>query len=197
MRPILVRSIGGYEGSAYPHPQRQLDASLQAAGYQVEALELPQNTAPDYPTCLAFLRAQLQGLEHGVLMLHSLASRLFFLLVETARQQGPLHSPLVDTAVLLAPANGRYLADWVPEVAAFFAQNVWVPELTGTARRLLLVTSDNDPYWEEAAADLEVFRQQPGVEVLVLAGQGHLNQAEVSQDLPEVRAWLLQTERHL
>lgn len=191
MSTVLVRSIGGFAGSVWPHPQRQLDASLRAAGYTVEALELPSNTAPEVAACLAFLHTQCQGLEQGILLLHSLASRVFLLLVDQQRRAGRLAKPLVDTAVLLAPANGRYLADWVPEVAPFFTQDVWTPTLTGAARRLLIATSDEDPYWEEAAADLAVFRQQPGVDVRVLAGQGHLNQAEVSGDLPEVRAWVL------
>lgn len=191
MSAVLVRSIGGYAGSVYPHPQRQLDASLLALGYQVEALELPDNTAPDLETCMDFLRRHLQGFEQGVVILHSLASRLFLLLVHHLRQQGHLHRPLVDTAVLLAPANGRYLADWVPAVADFFTQDIWVPSLTGAARRVLIAAADDDPYWEEAETDLGVFRQQQGVDVLLLAGQGHLNQADVSGDLPDVRAWIL------
>jgi predicted alpha/beta hydrolase family esterase len=191
MRTVRVRSIGGYAGSAYPHPQRQLDASLRQAGYEVEELELPDNTAPDFDTCMAFLQAQLDGLEHGVLVLHSLASRLFFLLVDRLRRQGGLLQPLVDTVVLLAPANGRYIADWVPEVAAFFAQDVWLPCLSGVARRVLIAASHNDFHWEEAAADLPLFGQQQGVEVMVLEAQGHLNEADVSGDLADVRAWIL------
>jgi predicted alpha/beta hydrolase family esterase len=191
MHSVLVRSIGGYEGSPSQHPQRQLDASLRAAGYMVETLELPDNTAPDYETCMTFLHQQCQGLDHGILLLHSLASRVFMLVVDRLQRSGRLMVPLVDTAVLLAPANGRYIADWVPEVAAFFTPDVRVPALTGAARCLLIATSDNDPYWEEAATDLETFRQQAGVEVLVLAGQGHLNQPEVSGNLPEVQAWIL------
>lgn len=195
MRTRLVRSIGGYEGSAYPHPQRQLDASLRQAGYQVEALELPDNTAPEVETCMAFLQAQVNGLEDGVLVLHSLAGRLFLLLVDRLRRQGKLHRPVVDTAVLLAPANGRYLADWVPEVAAFFTRDVWVPSLTGAARRVLIAASHNDIYWEEAAADLALFKRQAGVEVLILEGQGHLNEADVSGDLAAVRAWIMADKR--
>jgi predicted alpha/beta hydrolase family esterase len=191
MCAVRVRSIGGYAGSAYPHPQRQLDASLRQAGYQVEALELPGNTAPDFETCMAFLQAQLDGFGRGVLVLHSLASRLFFLLVDRLRRQGMLLQPVVDTVVLLAPANGRYIADWVPEVAAFFAQDVWAPCLTGAARRLLIAASHNDFHWEEAAADLALFEQQQGVEVIVLEGQGHLNEAHVWGDLPDVRAWIV------
>ena len=195
MGTIWVRSIGGYEGSTYPHPQRQLDASLQQAGYQVEALELPDNTAPEIETCMAFLQAQVNGLENGVLVLHSLASRLFLLLVDRLRRQGKLHQPLVDTVVLLALANGRYIADWVPDVAAFFDQDVWVPSLTGAARRVLIAASHNDVYWEEAAADLALFERQAGVEVMVLEGQGHLNEADVSGDLPAVRAWIMADKR--
>ena len=177
--------------SQYRHPQRQLGASLRALGYHVEALELPDNTAPEVKACLAFLEAQVRDLAQGVLILHSLASRAFFLLVQQRRTQGELYTPLVDTAVLLAPANGRYLADWVPAVADFFSQDLWLPSLSGAARRLLIAAADDDPYWEEAETDLAAFRQQPGVEVLLLPGQGHLNQAEVSGDLPEVRAWIL------
>ncbi len=129
MSTVLVRSIGGYEGSAFPHPQRQLDASLREAGYRVEELELPDNAAPDYEACMAFMQAQYQGLEAGVLILHSLSSRLFLLSVDDLRGQGRLEQPLVDTAVLLAPANGRYIADWVPAVAAFFESDVWTPSL--------------------------------------------------------------------
>lgn len=195
MDTIRVRSIGGYDGSTYPHPQRQLDASLQRAGYQVEALELPDNTAPDLDTCMAFLQEQCKGLEAGILVLHSLASRLFLLLVERLRQQGKLHKPLVDTVVLLALANGRYIADWVPQVAAFFEQDVWVPVLTGAARRVLIAASHNDFYWEEAAADMALFEQQPGVEVIVLDGQGHLNEAGISGDLPAVREWIIANTR--
>lgn len=187
----LVRSIGGYEGSPAAHPQRRLDASLQALGYQVEALELPDNTAPAYPACLAFLQAQCQGLAHGVLILHSLASRLFLLLVAEQRQQGRLASPLVDTVVLLAPANGRYIADWVPAVAPFFCQDIWTPCLSGAARRLLIAAADNDLYWEEASTDLDAFRQQAGVDVVLLAGQGHLNDAALTGDLPAVREWIV------
>jgi predicted alpha/beta hydrolase family esterase len=190
MGTVFVRSIGGFGGSAYPHPQRQLDASLRQAGYCVEALELPDHEAPDYEACMAFLQAQYQGLEAGILILHSLSSRLFLLSVEHLRRHGQLERPLVHTAVLLAPANGRYIADWVPEVAPFFQSDIWVPSLTGAARRLLIAASYNDVYWEEAEHDLDVFRQQPGVDVLVLDGQGHLNEAEVSGDLPDVRAWL-------
>ncbi len=188
---VLARSIGGYEGSRYPHPQRQLDKSLEALGYRVEALELPNNTAPAFATCMAFLRAQIQELAHGTLILHSLASRLFFLLVHQLRADGQLNSPLVDTAVLLAPANGRYIAEWVPAVEPFFCQNIWVPSLTGAARRLLIAAADDDPYWAEAATDLQAFQQQQGVEVLLLSGQGHLNQADVSGALPDVQAWIL------
>ena len=191
MPAVLVRSIGGYEGSPPHHPQRLLDAGLRAVGYTVEALELPENTAPDCETCLAFLQQQCRGLDNGILLLHSLASRVFMLLVEQRRRCGQLTAPLVGTAVLLAPANGRYIADWVPAVAAFFTPDVWTPVLTGAARRLLIATSDNDPYWEEAVTDLEVFRQQAGVEVLMLPGQGHLNQGEVSGNLPAVWAWIL------
>jgi predicted alpha/beta hydrolase family esterase len=195
MGRIVVRSIGGYAGSTYPHPQRQLDASLQQAGYQVEALELPDNSAPDVETCMAFLQAQIDGLEGGVLVLHSLASRLFLLLVDRLRRQGKLHKPLVDMVVLLALANGRYIADWVPEVAAFFDQGVWVPSLTGAARRVLIAASHNDIYWEEAAADMALFEQQAGVEVIVLEGQGHLNEADLCGDLPTVRAWITAGKR--
>ncbi|MGE3540793.1 MAG: alpha/beta hydrolase [Candidatus Tectimicrobiota bacterium] len=191
MSPGLVRSIGGYAGSQLPHPQRQLDASLGVLGYQVEGLELPENTAPQLEACVAFLHTQLRGLRNGMLITHSLASRVFFLLVEQLRSSGQLRGPLLDTAVLLAPANGRYIADWVPEVAAFFCQQLWVPDLSGVARRLLLAAADDDPYWEEAETDLSAFRQQAGVEVLVLPGQGHLNDPEVSGDLPQVRAWIL------
>ncbi len=191
MSSVLVRSIGGYEGSTYPHPQRQLDASLRGAGYRVEELELPDNAAPDYEACMAFLQAQYQGLEAGVLMLHSLSSRLFLLSVDSLRGQGRLDRPLVDTAVLLAPANGRYIADWVPSVAAFFQSDIWVPSLEGAARRLLIAASHNDVYWEEAESDLAAFRKQRGVDVLVLDGQGHLNEADVSGDLPDVQAWIM------
>lgn len=195
MRTLLVRSIGGYEGSTYPHPQRQLDASLRQAGYQVESLELPNNTAPDVETCLAFLLAQVDGLEDGILVLHSLASRLFLLLVDRLRRQDKLQRPLVDTVVLLALANGRYIADWVPAVAPFFTQEVWVPPLTGAARRVLIAASHNDVYWEEAAADMALFEQQAGVEMMVLEGQGHLNEADVSGDLAMVRSWIVADKR--
>lgn len=191
MPPTLVRSIGGYEGSPVAHPQRHLDASLRVLGYEVESLELPDNTAPAYPACLAFLQAQCQGLADGVLILHSLASRVFLLLVAERLQHGPLTAPLVDTAVLLAPANGRYIADWVPAVAPFFSQDIWTPNLSGAARRLLIAAADDDVYWEEATADLEVFRQQPGVEVLLLVGQGHLNDTTLAEALPAVRDWLV------
>lgn len=191
MSTVLVRSIGGYEGSPAPHPQRQLDTSLRIAGYEVEELELPHNTAPDFEECMAFLQDQCTGLENGVLILHSLSSRLFLLLVDRLRRRGDLCNPWVDTAVLLAPANGRYLADWVPQVAPFFTQDVWTPSLEGAARRLLIAASDNDIYWDEATTDLDVFRQQPGVEVLLLAGQGHLNEVGVTGDLPAVLAWIL------
>jgi predicted alpha/beta hydrolase family esterase len=80
-------------------------------------------------------------------------------------------------------------------VAAFFVQDLWVPILTGAARRLLIAASYNDPYWEEAETDLAAFRQQPGVEVLVLAEQGHLNQADISGNLPDVLAWIQQAKR--
>jgi predicted alpha/beta hydrolase family esterase len=143
---------------------------------------------------MAFLQAQMHGLKDGILLLHSLASRIFLLLVDQLRQPGQRQAPLVDTAVLLAPANGRYIADWVPEVAAFFTQDLWVPCLTGAARRLLIAAANDDPYWEEAAQDLEQLCQQPGVEVLLLPGQGHLNQADVSGHLPEVLAWILQAK---
>ncbi len=46
-------------------------------------------------------------------------------------------------------------------------------------------------YWEEAERDLQAFEQQQGVDVLVLEGEGHLNAAEVSGDLPQVRAWVM------
>ncbi len=190
MRNVLVRSIGGFEGSTYPHPQRQLDASLRQAGYRVEALELPDNSAPDYEACMAFLQAQYPALEAGVLILHSLSSRLFLLSVDHLRREGRLNRPLVDTAVLLAPANGRYIADWVPAVAAFFQSDVWVPSLEGAARRLLIAASYNDVHWEEAERDLAAFGEQSGVEVLVLEGQGHLNEADLSGELPDVRAWI-------
>ncbi|PON19346.1 hypothetical protein C2W62_03215 [Candidatus Entotheonella serta] len=190
MSNVLVRSIGGFAGSTYPHLQRQLDAGLRQAGYHVEALELPDNEAPDYETCMAFLQAQYQGLESGVLILHSLSSRLFLLSVDRLRSQGRLNQPLVDTAVLLAPANGRYIADWVPEVAAFFQWDIWVPSLEGSARRLLIAASYNDVHWEEAESDLAEFRKQSGIEVLVLEGQSHLNEADVSGGLQDVQAWI-------
>lgn len=191
MTTVLVRSIGGYEGSAFPHPQRQLDAGLREAGYRVEELELPDNTTPDYEACMAFLQAQYQGLEAGVLILHSLASRLFLLSVDNLRRQGRLEQPLVDTVVLLAPANGRYVGDWVPAVAAFFEPDVWTPSLEGASRRVLIAASHNDIYWEEAERDLNVFQGQRGVDVLVLAGEGHLNEPEVSGDLSRVRDWIM------
>jgi predicted alpha/beta hydrolase family esterase len=79
----------------------------------------------------------------------------------------------------------------VPEVAPFFSQAIWVPSLTGAARRVLIAASHNDIYWEEAAADLALFARQPGVEVMVLEGQGHLNEADISGDLPAVRDWIM------
>ena len=196
MKAGLIRSIGGYEGSPYPHPQRQLDARLREAGYTVEERELPNNAAPDFDTCLAFLRSQCQGLESGGLILHSLSSRLFFIMVDQLRQQGALTHPLVHTAVLLAPANGRYIGDFVPAVAPFFTQEVWTPALDGAAQRLLIVASTNDPHWEEASADLALFQRQPGIETLVLPDQGHLNDPDTSGDLPDVRRWIMQALPH-
>jgi predicted alpha/beta hydrolase family esterase len=190
----VVGSIGGYEGSTYPHPQRQLDAALRAAGYHVNELELPQNTAPELETCMRFLLAQCAACRTGILILHSLASRLFLLAVERWRAEGQLDTPLADTVVLLAPANGRYIGEWVPEVAEFFIQDIWVPSLEGAARRLLIAASHNDPYWEEAETDLAQFRQQASVDVIVLPQQGHLNEAEVSGDLPDVRTWIMQAK---
>lgn len=142
------------------------------------------------------MQAQYQGLEAGVLILHSLASRLFLLSVDTLRRQGHLDQPLVDTVVLLAPANGRYIADWVPAVAAFFELDVWTPSLEGAACRILIAASHNDMYWEEAESDLRAFRRQQGVDVLVLDGQGHLNEADVSGDLPEVCTWIMAAKPH-
>lgn len=194
MNMVVVGSIGGYAGSIYPHPQRRLDAALRAAGYHVNELELPQNTAPELETCMRFLLAQCAACRAGILILHSLASRLFLLAVERLRAQGQLDAPLADTVVLLAPANGRYIAEWVPEVAEFFTQETWVPSLDGAARHLLIAASHNDPYWEEAETDLQQFRQQPGVDVIVLPQQGHLNEADVSGDLPDVRTWIMQAK---
>ena len=190
MSTVLVRSIGGYEGSIAPHPQRQLDAALQAAGYRVEALELPNAASPDFKTCMAFLQSQFEELQDGILILHSLSSRLFFLIVEQRRRQGNLMGPCVDTAVLLAPANSRYIADWVPAISDFFAQDIRVPCLEGAARRLLIAASDNDIYWEEATTDLLMLQRQQGVDVLLLAGQGHLNDPQLSGSLPDVQAWI-------
>jgi predicted alpha/beta hydrolase family esterase len=194
MHTVVVGSMGGYAGSVYPHPQRQLDATLRAAGYHVNELELPQNTAPELETCRRFLLAQCTAFRTGILILHSLASRLFLLTVEHLRAQGQLDTPLADTVVLLAPANGSYIAEWVPVVAAFFTQDIWVPSLDGAARRLLIAASHNDPYWEEAETDLAQFRQQASVDVIVLPQQGHLNEAEVSGDLPAVRTWIMQAK---
>jgi predicted alpha/beta hydrolase family esterase len=194
MSTVVVGSIGGYGGSAYPHPQRQLDASLRADGYRVNELELPHPTAPELETCMRFLLAQCAACKTGILILHSLASRVFLLAVERVRAQGKLDTPLADTVVLLAPANGRYIAEWVPEVAEFFTQEIWVPSLDGAARHLLIAASHNDPYWEEAETDLQQFRQQSGVDVIVLPQQGHLNEADVSGDLPDVRTWIMQAK---
>lgn len=71
---------------------------------------------------------------------------------------------------------------------------MWVPSLQGAARRLLIAASHNDIYWEEAATELGAFQQQQGVEVLLLEGQGHLNEVEMSGDLPAVQAWILQAK---
>lgn len=193
MSAVQIRSIGGFSGSTWPHPQRQLDVSLRRAGYAVEALELPHNTTPEFEPCMTFLRQQCQGLANGVIILHSLSSRLFFLLVDRLQRAGNLSTPLVHTAVLLAPANGRYIADWVPEIAAFFNQEMWVPALSGAAYHTLIVATDNDLYWEEAASDLDIFRQQKEVEILVLNGQGHLNDPALSGNLPDVRQWVMKT----
>ena len=64
-------SIGGYEGSAYPHPQRQLDASLRAAGYDVNELALPDHTTLELETCMRFLLDQCVAFKTGIFILHS------------------------------------------------------------------------------------------------------------------------------
>ena len=172
--------LHGWGGSGPEHWQSWLGRRLSAAGETVRYPLLPQPDNPELTPWLATLRSELRAMTGArIVICHSLAVLLWL-----HHAQGT-DAEAVDRLLLVAPpgpsANNS-------QVATFFPAPLDARALRRSAREILLVCSDADPFCPEQAA--KIYSAPLGIEThrLPPAAQ-HINVAAGYGPWPWVEQW--------
>lgn len=176
--------LHGWGGSGPGHWQAWLANWLQTRGESVSFPSLPD---PDDPRCaawLAVLDAELSSVEvQRIVIAHSLAVLLWL-----HHAQNP-QTGAVDRLLLVAPPGPSVNN---PQVETFFPPPRDPDALWRSAREILLVCSDNDPFCPERAA--EYYGEVLAIPTLCLPPEtGHINTASGFGPWPWVADWCLGT----
>lgn len=174
--PFLI--LHGLEGSGPGHWQPWLADRLVARGLEVEFPELPDPFDPDPDSWLGALAEALGERRNWTVVCHSLACLLW--LRAAARADAPLGAA---RALLVAPPWRPDL----PEVERFLAHGAGAADVAAAAGETLIVASDDDPYCPPGAA--ERFATPLGLELVTLAGAGHVNTESGFGAWPAAEAW--------
>ena len=180
MNGFLV--LHGWCGSGPDHWQTWLAERLRERGERVRYPLLPDPESPALAGWLTALRAELDALKgtgERVVVCHSLAVLLW---LHHAQQPGV---GTVDRLLLVAPpgpsANN-------PQVESFFPAPLDPRALKHSAREILLVCTDADPYCPERAA--LIYGAPLGIETQLLPpAAGHINVAAGHGPWPWVEQW--------
>jgi len=156
-----VLLLHGWGGSHFPHWQSWLAGELAKDYGTVSFLRLSNCDMPDLGMWKQELKEHLAEFKPDIVLCHSLANILWFNLCNEESLDE------VKKLYLVAPPR---IDCQIEELQSFFP--VKVPT-NPHAKEVLLITSTNDPYMNEAEAkDLQ---KALGVEMKVLQNAGHIN----------------------
>lgn len=177
-RSFLI--LHGWGGSGPEHWQSWLADRLRAAGETVRFPALPDPDDPQLDAWLTVLRAELAALTgERVVLCHSLAVLLW---LHYARQ--PDAGP-ADRLLLVAPPGPSVNN---AQVATFFPAPLDREALRFSARSILLVCSDADPFCPEQAP--KIYGEPLGLALHRLpSAAGHINVAAGFGPWPWVEQW--------
>jgi uncharacterized protein len=181
-RSFLI--LHGWGGSGPEHWQAWLAARLRAAGEAVRFPRLPDPDDPKLDAWLAALHAELAAMRGArIVVCHSLAVLLW---LHHARQPDAVPA---DRLLFVAPPGPAVNN---PQVETFFPPPREAMVLRRTAREILLVCTDADPFCPERAADY--YGTPLGIAVKRLPPEArHINVAAGYGPWPWVEEWCLQT----
>jgi predicted alpha/beta hydrolase family esterase len=156
-----VLLLHGWGGSNSPHWQSWLAGEIAKEYGCVSFLEFSNYDFPELDVWKKELRAHLEDFKPDIVVCHSLANILWFHLCN----EGNINA--VQKLFLVAPPS---LDCKIEELKSFFP--VIAPKNL-YAKEVLLVTSTNDPYLDEnAAQELQKSLQVP---MQVMQNAGHIN----------------------
>lgn len=172
------------------HWLHRLAGALRAQGERVSYPQLPEPDEPTLEHWLETLAAELAALGGGerVIVCHSLSCMLW---LHHCTRATP--DQRVDRVLLVAPPSPSIL--W-PAVESFRPPALDPAPLAAAARSgARLVCSDNDPYCPEGAQSL--FGVPLELEVDLIAGGGHLSEADGYGPWPSMTAWCIDATMRL
>lgn len=172
----------GWQGNGPGHWQTLLADHLRAAGEAVRYPALPDADTPSAHAWAEVLHAELAAMEgERVVVCHSLGCMLW------AHEAARIGTHPVDRVLLVGPICPMTK---LPGVRDFFPTPLDAAAVGSSARELLVVSGDDDPYCP--AGVVRTYARPLGLEAVVLPGAGHVNVESGYGEWPEVVAWCLE-----
>ncbi len=159
MKRVLI--LHGWGGSDFPHWQSWLASELAKDYGCVSFLKFSDIDFPNKDVWLGELQAEVAAFAPDIVVCHSIANTLWFHLCNG----GGIAE--IEKLFLIAPPS---FACNIKELGSFFPCPI--PKKL-YAKKVLLVTSTNDPYMSQnEAVELQ---GRLGIEMMVLENAGHIN----------------------
>ncbi len=185
-RAFIVHGWGGSptEGG-FPWLKRELEAQ----GFSVAALDMPDTDHPTISPWIAKISEAVGAPDKGTFLIgHSIGAQAVIRYLEriTSTVGGAV---FVAGWVTLLPA--AYEGEGDAEIAKPWLQTPidWA-KVRAHASRFTAIFSDNDPF--VPLADAEVFRRQLDAEIIIEPGKGHMSGSDGLTELPLVRDAVLE-----
>lgn len=185
--PKRVFIIHGWGGNPESNWFPWLENELEKKGFKVEVPTMPNTDFPELKEWLPYLQKLVGKVDEETIFVgHSLGAITILRLLE-ALPKGEKAGGAIFAAGFPGPLEFK-------ELDNFFVKPLDYEKIKESVKKIIAITSDNDPY--VPLKNGELLKEKLGAELIVISGAGHLNEGDGFMRLPIVLDLILKMAKN-